>query len=39
MVKMLADENFPQPAVEHLRKQNYNILTLLDLDKAGNARR
>ena len=37
MVKLLADENFLLPTVNHLRKQHYDILTLLDLGKAGQA--
>ncbi len=37
MVKLLADENFPFPAVEHLRNKECDLLTLLDLGKAGQS--
>lgn len=36
-VLLLADENFPAPAVYHLRQLGYDISTLLQLGKAGLA--
>ncbi|MEO8393502.1 MAG: DUF5615 family PIN-like protein [Chloroflexota bacterium] len=37
MVKLYADENFPQPAVEALRELGHDVLTTLDSGKAGQA--
>ena len=34
---LLADENFPFPAVEYLQAKGHDVLTLLDLEKAGQA--
>jgi predicted nuclease of predicted toxin-antitoxin system len=36
-MRLLADENFPFPVVEALRSFGYDILTLSDLGKAGQA--
>jgi len=36
-MRLLADENFPFPVVEALRSVGYDVLTLSDLDKAGQA--
>jgi predicted nuclease of predicted toxin-antitoxin system len=36
-MRFLADENFPFPVVEALRSFGYDVLTLSDLDKAGQA--
>ncbi len=36
-VLLLADENFPAPAVDHLRQLGYDTSTLLQLGKAGLA--
>lgn len=37
MALLLADENFPMPAVETLREFGHDVQTLLDLDQAGLA--
>lgn len=37
MALLLADENFPQPAVEKLRQLGYDVLTLLQTQMAGQA--
>lgn len=37
MALLLADENFPMPAVESLRLAGHNVLTLLDLSQADLA--
>jgi hypothetical protein len=37
MAFLLADENFPMPAVEMLRELGHDVQTLLDLDQAGLA--
>lgn len=37
MALLLADENFPAPAVERLRQLGHDILTLLQTDMAGLA--
>jgi predicted nuclease of predicted toxin-antitoxin system len=34
MARLYADEQFPRPAVEHLRSPGYNVLTA---QEAGNA--
>ena len=36
-MRFLADENFPFPVVEALRSFGYDVLTLSDLGKAGQA--
>lgn len=36
-MRLLADENFPFPVVEALRSFGYDVLTLSDLGKAGQA--
>ncbi len=36
-MRLLADENFPFPVVEALRSFGYDLLTLNDLGKAGQA--
>ena len=36
-MRLLADENFPFPVVEALRSFGYDVLTLNDLGKAGQA--
>lgn len=36
-MRLLADENFPFPVVEALRSFGYDVLTLTDLGKAGQA--
>ena len=35
MALLLADENLPAPTVTALRQHGHDILTMLDLDKAG----
>ncbi len=35
MARFYADENFPQPVIEHLRKLNHDVLTTLESGKAG----
>jgi predicted nuclease of predicted toxin-antitoxin system len=37
MASLLADENFPTPTVEHLRQSGHDVVTLLQLGKAGLA--
>ena len=37
MALLLADENFPAPAIERLRQLDHNVLTLLQTDMAGLA--
>lgn len=37
MVRLLADENFPLPVTEALRRMGHSILTLADLGVAGQA--
>ena len=37
MALLLADENFPAPAIEHLRQLGHDVLTLLQTDMAGLA--
>lgn len=37
MARILADENFPQPATETLRTLGHDVLTLLDIGLAGRA--
>lgn len=37
MVMLLADENFPAPAVVRLRELGHDVLTLLQTDMAGLA--
>ncbi|QKZ11589.1 DUF5615 family PIN-like protein [Spirosoma sp. KUDC1026] len=37
MARLLADENFPKPAVEFLRDLGHDIQTLLELGLAGQA--
>jgi hypothetical protein len=37
MVRLLADENFPLPVTEALKRIGYDVLTLTDLDLAGQA--
>ncbi len=36
-MRLLADENFPFPVVEALRSLGYDVLTLNDLGKTGQA--
>ena len=36
-MRLLADENFPFPVIEALRSFGYDVLTLNDLGKAGQA--
>ena len=36
-MRLLADENFPFPVVEALRSFGYDVLTLTDVGKAGQA--
>nr|VFJ75870.1 MAG: hypothetical protein BECKFM1743C_GA0114222_108883 [Candidatus Kentron sp. FM]VFJ76152.1 MAG: hypothetical protein BECKFM1743A_GA0114220_109091 [Candidatus Kentron sp. FM]VFK23323.1 MAG: hypothetical protein BECKFM1743B_GA0114221_109183 [Candidatus Kentron sp. FM] len=35
--RLYGNENFPQPAVEHLRDKGYDVLTVLDSGHAGQA--
>lgn len=37
MALLLADENFPAPAIERLRQLDHDVLTLLQTDMAGLA--
>lgn len=37
MTRLLADENFPFPAVDALRRFGYDVLTLSDLRVAGQS--
>ena len=37
MTRLLADENFPFPVVESLRRLGYDVVTLSDLGLAGQA--
>ena len=34
---LLADENFPAPAITHLRQSGHDVLTLLQTGMAGQA--
>lgn len=35
MAKLLADENFPFPVVEHLRRRGHDVVTMKDLGQSG----
>ncbi len=35
MARLLADENFPLPVVEELRRLGHEVLTLRDIGQAG----
>ena len=37
MAALFADENFPLPAVERLHELGHDVLTMLQLEKAGQA--
>ena len=37
MARLFADENFPLPVVEELRRLGHDILTLNDAGKAGQS--
>jgi hypothetical protein len=37
MIKLYANENFPFPVVEELRKMGYDVLTTMDAGKAGQS--
>lgn len=37
MAKLYSNENYPLPAVEALRALGHDVLTTLDMDKAGQA--
>lgn len=37
MSKLYSNENFPQPAVEHLRAHGHDVLTTHDAGKSGQA--
>jgi hypothetical protein len=37
MARLYANENFPLPVVEELRKLGHNVLTTFDVGKAGLA--
>lgn len=37
MSKLYSNENFPQPAVEHLRELGHDVLTTHDAGKSGQA--
>jgi hypothetical protein len=37
MARLYANENFPLPVVEELRKQGHDVLTTLDAGRAGQA--
>ena len=37
MARLFADENFPKPTVEGLRRLGHDVLTLADVDLAGLA--
>lgn len=37
MARLLADENFPLPVVEELRRLGHEVLTLGDIGQAGQA--
>ena len=37
MAELLADENFPLPVVEELRRLGHNVVTIAELGKANQA--
>ncbi|NVM30155.1 MAG: DUF5615 family PIN-like protein [Candidatus Helarchaeota archaeon] len=37
MARLYANENFPLPVVEELRKLGHNVLTIQETGKAGRA--
>ncbi len=37
MAHLLADENFPMPVVEALRSMGHDVVTLFDLEEAGQS--
>ena len=37
MARIYANENFPQPVVEELRRLGHDVLTILEAGKAGTA--
>ena len=35
MARLFADENFPQPVVEELRRRGHAVVTMMEVGKAG----